>query len=311
MGARRAQLLQVYESVLDAESNASKRNLEGQIDLFSDFQQESAPPMATLPNIPEFSRRELLNMERETCGLYLSGHPMEELKPLALRVHAVPIGRLIQSVQENTDDMLQDGKFVTLAGMVMSLKVKLTKKQTQMAYVTLEDTTSSLELLVFEKALVTASPYLQPDQAVIVHGRISAREEEEPKLMVDEVWPLTDYYADQYLQSRRSRDRGGFERRPRQETPKPAAPQQDKPAESVLAAPPADDGKTLWIKVSCQQDERFRLVMEALERNPGNQKVILYLVHTKQRLAWQKGAHIEAVARALEPVIGKENLAVR
>ena len=112
----------------------------------------------------------------------------------------MPIGRLIQAVQENTDDMLQDGKFVTLAGMVMSLKVKLTKKQTQMAYVTLEDTTSSLELLVFEKALVAASPYLQPDQAVIVHGRISAREEEEPKLMVDEVWPLTDYYADQYLQ---------------------------------------------------------------------------------------------------------------
>ena len=93
--------------------------------------------------------------------------------------------------------------------------------------------------------------------------------------------------------------------------PKPAAPQPDKPAESVPAAPPADDGKTLWIKVSCQQDERFRLVIEALERNPGNQKVILYLVHTKQRLAWQKGAHIEAVAWALEPVIGKENLAVR
>jgi DNA polymerase III alpha subunit len=180
-----------------------------------------------------------------------------------------------------------------------------------MAYVTLEDTTSSLELLVFEKALVAASPYLQPDQAVIVHGRISAREEEEPKLMVDEVWPLTDYYADQYLQSRRSRERGGFERRPRQEGQKPRNPQQDKPAEPVPAAPPADDGKTLWIKVSCQQDERFRIVCQELERFPGNQKVILYLVHTKQRLAWQKGADIGQVARALEPVIGTENLAVR
>ncbi len=51
--------------------------------------------------------------------------------------------------------------------------------------------------------------------------------------------------------------------------------------------------------------------MEALERFPGNQKVILYLVHTKQRLAWQKGADIQQVARALEPVIGTENLAVR
>ena len=129
--------------------------------------------------------------------------------------------------------------------------------------------------------------------------------------MVDEVWPLTDYYADQYLQSRRSRDRGGFERRPRQETPKPAAPQPDKPAESVSAPPPADDGKTLWIKVSCQQDERFRIICQELERFPGNQKVILYLVHTKQRLAWQRGADIGQVARALEPVIGKENIVIK
>jgi len=309
MGARRSQLLQVYESVLDAESNASKRNLEGQIDLFSEFQQESAPPVATLPNIPEFSRRELLNMERETCGLYLSGHPMEELKPLALKVHAVPLGRLIQSVQDNTDDLLQDGKFVTVAGMVMSLKVKLTKKQTQMAYVTLEDTTGSLELLVFEKALVAAGPYLQPDQAVIVHGRISAREEEEPKLMVDEVLPLNEMYVERWLQSRRSRERGGFAPKPRQESA--SAPQTPAAQPEMAAPPPADDGRTLWIKVSCQQDERFRLVLEALERCPGNQKVILYLVHTKQRLAWQKGAHIEAVARALEPVIGKENIVIK
>jgi DNA polymerase-3 subunit alpha len=192
----------------------------------------------------------------------------------------------------------------------MSLKVKLTKKQTQMAYVTLEDTTGSLELLVFEKALVAAAPFLQPDQAVIVHGRISAREEEEPKLMVDEAWPLNETYAQQYLQNRRSRDRGGFERRPRQEVQTAPQPQtQQTPAPAAPA--PADDGRTLWIKVSCQQDERFRLVCEELERCPGNQKVILYLVHTKQRLAWQKGTHIGAVAAALEPVIGKENIVIK
>ena len=74
---------------------------------------------------------------------------------------------------------------------------------------------------------------------------------------------------------------------------------------------PADDGRTLWLKVSCQQDERFRLVCEELERCPGSQKVILYLVHTKQRLAWQKGTDICAVAAALEPVIGKENIVIK
>ena len=304
LGAKRSQLLKVYESVLDAESSASKRNLEGQIDLFAEFREESPMPAATLPDVPEFSRRELLNMERETCGLYLSGHPMEELKPLALKAHAVPIGRLVQAVAEGSDDMLQDGQYVTLAGMVMTLKVKLTKKQTQMAYVTLEDTTGSLELLVFEKALVSAGPYIQPDQAVIVHGRISARDEEEPKLMVDEVCPLSEAHVQAYLETRKSRSREGFSRPARRE-----APQTEQAAAPTPA--PADDGRTLWIKVSCQQDERFCLVCQALERSPGSQKVVLYLVHGKQRLAWQKGAHIEAVARALEPVIGKENIVIK
>ncbi|MBR5537310.1 MAG: DNA polymerase III subunit alpha [Clostridia bacterium] len=301
MGAFRSQLLKVYETVLDAESSASKRNLEGQIDLFAEFREEAPLPTASLPNIPEFPRRELLNMERETCGLYLSGHPMEDLKPLATKVRAVPIGRMLQAIAENSDELLQDGQYVTLAGMVMTLKIKLTKKQTQMAYVTLEDTTGSVELLVFEKALVAAGPYLQPDQAVIVHGRISAREEEEPKLMVDEVSPLNETTAATWLENRRSRE--NFSRPQRQRT---AAPQQ---APSVPA--PADDGKTLWIKVSCQQDERFRLICEELERFPGSQKAILYLVHTKQRLAWQKGADIRAVADALTPVIGGENIVIK
>ena len=304
LGAKRSQLLKVYESVLDAESSASKRNLEGQIDLFAEFREESPMPAATLPDVPEFSRRELLNMERETCGLYLSGHPMEELKPLALKAHAVPIGRLLQAVAEGSDDMLQDGQYVTLAGMVMTLKVKLTKKQTQMAYVTLEDTTGSLELLVFEKALVSAGPYIQPDQAVIVHGRISAREEEEPKLMVDEVCPLSEAHVQAYLETRKSRSRESFSRPARREVPQTEQAAAPTPA-------PADDGRTLWIKVSCQQDERFRLVCQELERCPGSQKVVLYLVHGKQRLVWQKGAHIEAVARALEPVIGKENIVIK
>ncbi len=303
MGHYRSQLLAIYESVLDSESNAQKRNLEGQIDLFADFAQEKLPAVH-MPQIKEFSRRELLNMERETCGLYLSGHPMEELKPLAAQAHAVPIGRLVQCVEDGSDDMLRDGEYVTLAGMVMTLKVKLTKKQTQMAYVTLEDTTGSLELLVFEKALVVGAPFLQPDQAVLVHGRISAREEEEPKLMVDEVAALNEYSVQQYNENRRRRaDRFAPPRR---------TPQEAEPAPRTPAAPaPADDGRTLWLKVSCLQDARCQLMQETLNACPGNQKVILYVLRDKQRLIWQKGADIQAVYDRLEPIIGKENMAFR
>ncbi len=302
MGLYRSQLLAIYESVLESENNAQKRNLEGQIDLFADFAQESMPSVH-IPNIKEFSRRELLNMERETCGLYLSGHPMEELKMLALQARAVPIGRLIQHVQEGTDNALRDGEYVNLAGMVMSLKVKLTKKQTQMAYVTLEDTTGSIELLVFEKALVTAGPYLQPDQAIMVHGRISAREEEEPKLMVDEVVPLNEQAIIQYNERRlqRRKDRIDANRKAKEETnpPAPAAPAPD------------DDGRTLWLKVSCLNDARCKLMQDTLNACPGNQKVIIYVLRNKQRLVWQKGTDIQQVYDRLAPIIGQENMAFR
>ncbi len=300
MGVFRSQLLAIYESVLEAESNAQKRNVEGQIDLFADFAQEQPP--VHMPAIREFSRRELLNMERETCGLYLSGHPMEELKMLALQAHAVPIGRLIQCVEDGSDDMLRDGEYVNIAGMVMSFKLKITKKQTQMAYVTLEDTTGSVELLVFEKALFAAGPYLQPDQAVVVHGRISGREEEEPKVMVAEIAPLNEQAVIQFNENRRRASRERYAaRRPKQE----AAPEQ--PA----SPPPEDDGRTLWLKVCSSCDARFELMQETLNACPGNQKVILYVLQDKQRLVWQKGADIQAVYAALEPVIGKENMAFR
>ena len=59
------------------------------------------------------------------------------------------------------------------------------------------------------------------------------------------------------------------------------------------------------------EDARFELMREALEACPGNQKVILYLVQSKQRLSWQKGAHIQAVYDRLEPIIGKENIVIR
>ncbi len=304
MSVYRSQLLKVYESALDSESNNQKRNLEGQIDLFAEFRQDAAPS-AVLPDIPEFSRRELLNMERDTCGLYLSGHPMEELKPLAAQAHAVPLGRLIQCVEDGSDELLRDGEFATVAGMVMTARVKLTKKQTQMAYVTLEDTTGSMELLVFERALVSGGPYLQPDQAILAHGRISAREEETPKLMVDDIAPLNEYSVRQFLENRRRDLRRTAPRRQEPTAETAAAVRTEAPS------PPADDGRTLWLKISATNDARFRLMREALDACPGNQRVIVYVLLTKQRLAWQKGADIQAVYDRLMPLIGSENMAFR
>jgi DNA polymerase-3 subunit alpha len=193
LGHRRSQLMAVYVGILDAASSDKKKNLEGQIDLFADFRDEM-PVRTTMPNIPEYPVRELLSMERETCGLYLSGHPMEDLAPLAQKAKATPIGK-IHLGQEDGNAEVQDGDYVTIAGMVSSVKMKLTKKQTNMAYITIEDLSGSLEIMAFEKVLVTGGCYFQVDQPVLVYGRVSAREDEAPKIICDMVAPLNEQWA--------------------------------------------------------------------------------------------------------------------
>ncbi len=307
MGVRRAALLKVYESVLDSAADDSRRNLEGQMDLFGGLA-ESAAPAASLPDVPEFSKRELLTMERETCGLYLSGHPMDELRPLAAKVGAVPIGRLLENAESGEDPSLDDGQYVTLAGIVSSFKLKLTKKQTNMAYVTLEDTSGSIEMLVFEKALTTGGTYLQPDQPVIVHGRVSAREEEDPKLMVDEVFPLNETYAERYPAIRR--DRSGLSRG-RSFRQEPPADRQEPPAAPHGTAEPAPDAKTLWVKMSSLDDARMDYVRTAFGGHPGSDRAVLYVLDKKQKLVWQKGIAAHSVLDELIPLLGSENLVLK
>ena len=119
--------------------------------------------------------------------------------------------------------------------------------------------------------------------------------------MVDEVWPLNEQYAESYARQRQQRADRFAPRRREQPAPQPA----------VTSAPPADDGRTLWLKISALEDARCEILREALDAHPGNQKVIVYVVSTKQRLAWQKGADIDAVAADLAPLIGSQNIAIR
>ena len=144
-----------------------------------------------LPDIPEFSRRELMTMEKETTGLYLTGHPMDEYRETARRYHAAPIGAILSDFAKeegNTD--FQDGQKVNIAGVISSAKTKTTRNNSLMAYVTLEDDTGSMELLVFSRVLGESGSYIKENMPVLATGRISVRDEKAPQLMVDSVRPL-------------------------------------------------------------------------------------------------------------------------
>ena len=196
MGCRRSQLMQVYGQVLDGIAASRKRNVEGQMDLFGfGGGAESPSPLPTLhlPDLPEYSPQELMSMEKETTGLYLSGHPMDQYREQAKAVGAVTIGSILADFdREDGPRQYRDEQRVTIAGVISTYKTRTTRNNTLMAYVNLEDDTASMELLCFSRVLNESGSYIRVNSAVLVTGKISVRDEKEPQIMVDSIRPLGD-----------------------------------------------------------------------------------------------------------------------
>ncbi len=192
MGCRRSQLLSVYEKVMDGIAASNRENLEGQIDFFGlGGGAERRQERLILPDIPEYTGAQLMAMEKETTGLYLSGHPMDAYREAAKKECAEQIGRIRDDfAQEGGPTRYSDGQRVTLAGVVTSSRTKATKKNTLMAYVTLEDDTGSMELLCFTRCLENCGSYLKEGQVIAALGRLSVRDEKAPQLMCDYAKPL-------------------------------------------------------------------------------------------------------------------------
>ena len=168
-GARRSQLIKVFESVMDSIAAQQRQNLEGQMDFFSmaaGTASASTVKETPLPDIPEYTAQELMTMEKETTGLYLSGHPMDAYRDTVRKLNAPSIGSILEDfAQEGGPVRFADNQRITIAGVVTSSKTKTTKNNSLMAYVTVEDDTASMELLCFSRVLDTCGAYLKENQA--------------------------------------------------------------------------------------------------------------------------------------------------
>ncbi len=279
MGAYRSQLLNVYAQVVDSIAQMRRSVLEGQLDLFGgDGDKPAAPAPMNLPKIPEFSRKELMNMERETTGLYLTGHPMDEYREEARRHRAVSIGALLADfAQEEGATTYQDGQKITLAGIITASKTKTTKNNTLMAYVTLEDDTGSVEMLVFSRVLGESGSYIKENTPVLAMGKISVRDEKPPQLMVDAVRPL-GVGAD---------------------VPPP-------PPEEGGAAP-----KKLFIRLPSAQDARWRKIQLIVDMFPGQEPFKAKFLDSQ---IWSAPVPCQVhplLVAELKELLGEENVAMK
>jgi len=186
LGANRHQMLEHLSFLLERCEQVNRYQMNGQLGLF-DFMGEDAAPAEDepLPALAELPFSQLLAMEKETTGLYISGHPLKEYEALIPQLKATPIERILSKAEEQADKA--DGETVRLFGSLGAVRTKATKKGATMAYATLEDLTGMIELLLFPKALSQFGALLHDGAAVLISGRLSLREDQPPTVVVDRV----------------------------------------------------------------------------------------------------------------------------
>ncbi|MGO5095943.1 DNA polymerase III subunit alpha [Agathobaculum sp. LCP25S3_E8] len=261
MGYRRSQLIQIVGAVVDAIAQSRKKNIEGQMDLFGMGNDAVQDTQIALPNIQEVSKRELLAMEKETTGLYLSGHPMDEYRDLARQAQAASVRQIIDDLSgESAQPQYKDGMTVHLACVITAVRLKSTKNGSMMAYVTVEDESAAIELVVFPRSLQQCGAYLTEDSAVLLTGKIDAREDEAPKILLNEAQPLTEA-AVSSMQAREH-------------------PQQSvyTDAQAARMAP-----QKLYLRIASMKSDEWPQIKEILVTQPGDTPVYLYPTDTKKK----------------------------
>ena len=204
MGGNRPQLLAVFESAMDANSSLRKQTVDGQISLF-DMAFGGAPLVQenhTLPNLPDYPLRQRLALEKEIAGVYITGHPLDDYRDV---LGKLPFSTAdLDGLEEREDRGLSlDGQIVDMGGILTEVKGKATKKGAYMGFITLEDLTGQIECLVFPKVYERYQGMMAVDDLVVLHGRLSIREEEAPKLLVEKLIPLEAWHPEESPPPRR------------------------------------------------------------------------------------------------------------
>ena len=189
----RRTLVASYEDIIDTISNGNKKSMEGQVTMFDlGSNDEKLEEIKYKFNImPEFSEKEMLKYEKEMLGIYISGHPLDKLRSEIEKASNINTLEMMK-IQEETD-LSKDGKSVKFAGIISEVKKKFTKNNTRMAFVTVEDLYGSCEIIVFDSCYAQCANLLCDDSIVLVEGRLSIREDDEPKIVARTISELKEH----------------------------------------------------------------------------------------------------------------------
>ena len=199
----RSTLLASFESIVDSIQSSKKKGMDGQVSMFdlgsTEEKEELKEIQYTFEEHEELPNKELLSLEKEMLGIYISGHPLEKLRTqieMQTNINTIQLRQIdeqmnsqirMEEVTNNETNKFADGQRVKYAGIITSIKKKYTKNNKIMAFVTIEDLYGTAEIICFENAYINAGESLVEDNIVLVDGRLSIREDDTTTIIANEI----------------------------------------------------------------------------------------------------------------------------
>ena len=208
LGKNRSTLLVSFENIVDIIEMSNKKGLEGQVSMFDlgGNEEEKQKIKYSFDEQPEMNEKELLSTEKEMLGIYISGHPLEKIKEQILmqttitsldmrnideenlrRNTETSAGTNVESTNISEKTKYIDGQNVKIAGIITTVKKKITKSNKMMAFITIEDLYGQIEIIAFENTYMSSQNNLIEDNIVLIEGRLSIREDEETKIVASKI----------------------------------------------------------------------------------------------------------------------------
>ena len=280
MGVNRHSLVEAVDGIIKSVESDSRRNLDGQLDLFSLMSggtQSTSKDVYEIRHLEEYSHTELLQQEKEVSGLYLSGHPLDEYREQSAKFATHSIKALTGEEAHGLDNA-----HVRIVCTIVKSRMMTTKSNSLMAFTSVEDLTGTMEVIVFPKVLEVFRDAIRENAVVVIEGRLSVREDEPSKLMAESISPIEGY--------------------------DPKHPQANRPDRMRDAA------QRLYIRLPSRSCPQYAKVVNLLEIFDGDMPVIFYLEDTKQKLAAPRRLYTSGhplFFQELRRLVGEKNVATK
>ena len=285
LGISRNSLLNCYENIIQSELDSKHSNIAGQFDLFSvaiDGEEIESPPY-NYPDLPEYPLKDLLILEKESSGMYFSGHMADNYSHHISRLGVDRISDIISDFTDEADiaeKKYKDKSQVKIAGIITSKKTKVTKNGSTMAFLVVEDRYSEIEVIVFAKQYSTYASDLFVDNAILIQGNVSAEEGEEPVIILSGMEPLL--------------------------------PNQELIKQDMLHSEEKKD-KLIYIRVKNQKDDRIPLIYRISALNRGTAQIVIFDDSTRKCLAMKNICvdPSEKVINKLRDIFGETDVVIK